>query len=288
MTLRDDYYVFQDNYYVLKELATMFRDSEVSDHKLVDYITFNNIDVNSYITTFSQNGTYVPIVYQCSLLPNRVKLFKWLVSQGANTRLVVDGPPNKIYDILFSCNDKYLKYLVKKNNTLSRSIDTNRQIRAKFVHGNYRRVFLLNKLSVISDIDIKNALQSQGHDMLVLETIKTMIDRLGLICRTHNTKSEVDQVTDKYLIVFGTYIKYLPDLVIPDSAVNILVEYYQHKILALLSASNKLPEPKTKTNPIYHTDMNPKIVAVLRLLLNDRNYAETCDVLDIEPDSKCY
>ena len=285
MTTRDEYYVFQDNYYTLKELATMLRNNEVSDQILVDYITTNNIDVNSYLTTF-QNGTYVPIVYQCSLLPNRVKLFKWLTSRGANTRLVVDGPTDKIYDILFSCNDKYLKHLVKHNKTLSKSIDTSRQIRTKLVHGNYRRVFLLNKLSVISEDDIRNALKCKGHDMLVLETIKTMIDRLGLICRTHNSKEEVDQVIDKYLIVFGTYIKYLPGLIIPDSAVNLLIKYYQHKILSLLSGSNKLTE--TMVTPVYHTDMNPKIVAVLRLLFNDRNYAETCDILDIEPASRCY
>ena len=282
---RDDYYVFQDNYYVLKNLAILLRKSEVLDKEVVDYIISNNIDVNSYLTTF-QNGHYIPIIYQCSLLPNRVKLFKYLVSKGAKTRLIADGPHNKIYDILFSCHDKYLKYLVKHNKTLSKSIDTSRQIRTKLIHGNYRRVFLLNKLSVISEEDITNAMKD--HDWLILETIKTMIDRLGLICRTHNVRDEVDHVINKYLVIFGIYIKYLPDLTIPYSAVSLLVKYYQHKVLALLSASCKLQDLPDDLNPIYHADMNPKNVAVLRLLFNDLNYAKTCDVLEIEPDDRCY
>ncbi len=280
---RDDHYVFQDNYYKLKDLAIMLKQVDIQDEKLIEYCKDHKIDPNSYLTTF-QNSTYVPIIWQCSLLPNRKEFFKWLISNGSNTKLVVDGDSDRIYDILFVCHEKYLKFLVKQNKKLSSTIDKYRQIRTKLVHGNYRRVLLLKRLGLITDNDISISINTVS---IFLETTKTMIDRIGLICKTHNDPSEVNAVINKYLVVFDIYIKNIKN---PgselDNVIDILIQYYQHDILVKLLPFTDISV--TKKIVIYHEDMDPKTVAVLRILFNDRNYVKTCDVLDIEPDRRCY
>jgi hypothetical protein len=275
MTEIDDYYVFQDNYYQLKELAVLLKDHTNTDTELIEYCKTNNIDTNSYITTF-KNGTYVPIIWQCSLLPNRVKFFKWLIANGANTKLIVDGEKDKMYDILFACNEKYFKLLVKRNKKLSNKISVLRQIKNKLTYGNYRRVLYLKKMNLISETEFITALKSK--DILLLTT-KILIDRLGLICRTHNSQSEINQVIDKYIIVFKLIIQINKE--IDPNVIKTLIQYYQHRLLSLLDIPDKL-------KVTYHVDMDQKVVAILRTLLNDRNYVLTCDALSFEPDSRCY
>ncbi len=285
MEQRKHYYVFQKDYYQLKAFSGMLKNSEISDETLVNYLEKNNLNVNSYITTFDKKDTFVPIIYQCSMLPNREILFKYLIKKRATLDKLPDANDDTInYNILFVCHEKYLSF-ISKNVSITK--DKENQLKNKLLFGNYRRVLLLKKRNIVKESDISLAFNDSDF---LLKCIKLLIDRICLIFRTHNSQEEADKVISKYQIIFKLYKKYggsEPS----DKIIQALANYYQHKLLTTLFILYPLLKKKLENIEVkYHTDasMKPEIVAILRRLYNDRNYVLTCDILDKIPISDAY
>lgn len=274
---RDDYYVFQKDYYVLKKLSEMFHIPDLDYKIIIKYIISNNIDVNSYI--YYKKDVYVPIIYKCSLTPsiNHQKCFKWLLDHGANPYLIPDAEKENRVNILFVCNEIYIPSLNRKNdikNDIISKIDIDiDNVLNKLRYGNLRRLIILNKYGYIDTII---SYKKYIDDKFYFEMIDIMITRINLICKTSNDGDMITKVIDKYVEIYR--------LLDPDpnikynntSLLQYIINFYLVKLAKLL-----ITRYSTKEDIIlkYHTEFDPLVVAVLRHLYNDRNFYELSNLI---------
>lgn len=284
INVQKEYFVFKKDYYDLKELLGMLRTVGTTSDQLISFMKEKKLDVNSYIELTTD--IFVPIIYHASLTPQHVDFFLWLLANGANPKKIPDAKEPAIgYNILLVCNEKFLKTLVEKYGVcLPKSNDVLfPQILKKLSYGNLRRIKLLIKLGVLSKDRLDLAIKSDP--LLGFRIVDVLLDRIKLVCSTHNTKEEVDKLLKKAADVFE-YIK--PDGFRTTKDGVCLIQYcanfYMHPLVAALVSGAEISVPP----PTYHVDLDPKLVAVLRQLYNDRRYVETCDILGAVPDARAF
>jgi len=312
----DDYYVLQSNYYTLKDFATKIRDINISSDDLINFMKKNKIDVNSYITTFNP-GVYVPIYWQCvqpnypnnqslsnevsdnstlsnevfsiSTLSNhqhiRTKFFKFLVRNNVNLLLNPDVQDSKNFKhVLMTCHESYIKDLISTKDSISVNLDN--QILNKLYTGNIRRLIILLKYEILTTNLIQNIITLNSS--LLFDILNVLIDRISFICRTHNKKSEVQSIIQKYINVFKFIFKFKTETLNINSMhiIQYCANFYLYEFIALFKDLLKINLNHYRFKISYHDDMNQKLVASIRQLLNDNRYVLTCKSLDITPDKR--
>jgi len=282
--VQKEYFVFQPKYYELKKLNELLRTNGSTSEQLIDFMQEHQLDPNSYIEF--ESGIFVPIIYQVSLTPNHIKFFAWLLKHGANAKKQPDVKESILgYNILFVCYDKYLKTLIEKCHVVL-SKDNNvlfPQIRKKICYGNISRIKLLLKYNVITEDRIKQAINDDK--LLGYKVINVLLDRIKLVCVTHNKKDEIDKLLNKYAEIIE-YIK--PDPLQQQNSITLIqycINFYLHPIISVLNLTHV---DLTTLSIMYHSDLDPKLVAVLRQLYNDRRYVQTCDLISIQPDNRAF
>lgn len=298
----DDYYVFQSNYYLLKGLAEKLRTPNTSSNDLIKYMKKHQIDPNSYLTTFHSNPSeaiYVPIYWQCVQTPMHVKFFKYLQKSNADLNKIPDCTNSKkFHHALFSCHESYIPELISGMSDLKSTISINldEQIKGKVITGNIRRILILLKVKAISKQELYKSFKT--YPDLYFQVIDVLLDRINLVCRTHNQKEEVTQILLKYVKVFEFLFKfpeikfnlYKNNTQISESNQISIYQYcanfYLYEIIVILKGHGYDESIHDKITVRYHEDMNPKLVASIRQLLNDQRYVMTCQSLDVEPDSR--
>ncbi len=294
----DEYYVFKDDYYRLKELAEKLRTPDISSDELIKFMKSHKIDVNAYLTTFHvkpELAIYVPIYWQVVSTPVHSKFFRWLINNGADITKLPDCADNsKLQHVLFACHESYIKELLISIQHPSYVIpNLSNQIKNKILSGNIRRILILLKVKAITKKDINDVLNKSPD--LYFEVLNVLIDRIHLICRTHNSKNEVQQVINKYIKVFEFIMKFkdIPMNLIYQNNNNgnisiyeYLANFYLYEFIDLFKSNNI--QIKTNLKVTYHVDMNVKLVASIRQLLNDNRYVRTCQSLDQPIDARAY
>ena len=97
----------------------------------------------------------------------------------------------------------------------------------------------------------------------------------AVCCKNINLTIETDNVIQKFLKVVQFLIKYKAP--ITKQTVKFCIDHYLYEIIPLLGHDYI-------TEPIYHTQMDSTLVAVIRPLLNDNRYVKTCTVTGHKPD----
>ena len=273
---REEYYVFQPNYYQLKTLSEMMNDRKISFKDIIRFIVRNKIDLNSYIKLGNDHKIFVPLIYACSLTPHLEKVFIYLLKNKADPTKIPDADDDATDDLLFVCHEKYFKTLIKNGCTVDPKRKS-RQIRKKIQYGNYKRLMLLLKHNLINEKDIAVSVDEK----IYIDCVKVLIDRIYLICGTTNMKADVDTMISKYVTVFLFIQKYSSNVHRNTELTEILKNNYLFELLELPFII------KTDvTAPKYHEDMDDKIVAMLRQLYNDYRYTRTCQILNLKADTR--
>lgn len=283
----DEYYIYQPHYKQLKELARMISDYNVDNNTIINYIKEHKLDPNSYITTFIPD-LYVPLIFRVSQLPyeKRLKLTCWLLKHGADlTKKPDSSDSQKIDDIMFVCNERYLTTFTKNGCKINKDI-LHLSIIRKLHYAGIKRIQLLCKLGLMDSHMVYEIAQKNSLEILP-KMLDTLLDRVYFISKTTNIKDHVDHTinqfadTISYLRVSATTVLQEQNITVAQFCTN----YYLHQLLTRMKEINLV---KSQLKVTYHEDMNPKIVAKLRHLLNDRRYVETCDFLEQEPEKRAY
>lgn len=297
---RDEYYIFQHNYYQLKELITMIGDdksnatdvnndlSKYSCQHIIDFLKDKEIDVNSYICPTYVSGkdnVWVPLVFFVSLFPHRKILLKWLLKHRADPRKLPDGDT---MNICFYCHEKYLNMfrviappLTDKSSSVAIA-DTVRHISNKLICGNIRRICLLLKHGTITNDVMRQVATSKN---LPDEIINAMISRL-IVSLSLRADEDIDKTMltvnfiNKYLIIFKLLLKYGLSFTLETK--QLCANNYLYEILQLENIHDLNITIK------YHTDMNDQLVSMLRPLFNDYRYVKTCEIINAEPDFRAF
>ena len=288
---RQEYYVFQSNYYGLKNIAQKFADLAPAE-EILNEIKTQNIDVNSYVTTFGYG--FVPIIYQSTCSPKYESVFIYLINHGANPNLLPDA--DCVNDILFVCHEKYLKTLIKLKCQLQPT-EVHRQILAKLRYGDIRRLKLLIKYRVLKLEQISELTKS---DELAFDIISGLIEQVMHICVNCGEKPAIDCVLKRHYDTLEFMIKHGLKITVTSqrkrvhtlhepsatagsvSLIQYATDYYLADIVSLLLKNGCSPVPV-----IFHEKMDPQLVAILRHLYNDRNYARLCEMGSPSPLPLC-
>lgn len=282
MGILDDYYVQHNDYEKLKILAEKLRTPSMTSKELIDYVINNNIDVNSYITTFNL-GIYTTIIFQIVQTTNYHDFYKFLIAKGADICKISDYDEESKFHfqhILFQCHEKYIKLLLSSCSSIN--INLRCQVLKKLYSGNIRRLMLLLKFNVLTVKTLSEIFKSESN--IYVEVINVLIDRINLICKTSNIKSEVDKTILKYIDILKFILKFKIDcnVIINDmSIIQYCANFYLYEIIEFFYFNGNIQ----KINEIvYHSKMDPKFVASLRQLLNDRRYVCTANILKLPID----
>lgn len=279
--MQKEYFVFKKDYFRLNDLLQLLRSPGTTSSQLITFMLEFNIDVNSYIEL--SEGVFAPIIYHVCHTPQHVDFFLWLLKNGANPKKIPDVVNGKFaYHILFCCNIKYLKTLIEKCRvTLPQCCDV--QIKRKLCYGDIKRINALIKLGLLTK---KGVIQATLDDPIFpFAIVDVLLDRIKLVCSTHNTRTEIDALLEKYASVFQL-IKPKGDLVCNSiTLLQYCINFYLHPLIPHIQTADTA---STVFCPKYHLDLDQKLVATLRQLYNDRRYILTCDVIGSVPDSRAF
>jgi len=269
---RDEYYVFQPHYYILKDLSKMIADKNVLCQELKSYMELNKLDANSYINYIREHeksSIWMPLVYFVSMYDFRVDFFKYLISAGADPRKLTDSDIE--LNICFICHDRYLQYLSQKAPPKK---NVSVQIQSKLVSGTTERLRQLLKLNALTSTQIKEAVR---EPVLATDIINMFINRIMVVSLNFDERVQLThQLIEKYLDVFQFMKTYDANLV---SIQDLCKKYYLYEFLEMIEGTHSEEEP------LYHTHMDATLVASLRPLLNDKRYVKTCEIVRLRQNN---
>jgi hypothetical protein len=283
MTDRDTYYVFQPAFPKLEILRKFITKGQWD--AALKYFKAENLDPNAYIKGVRQ-GTWVPLLYQCLQDPRLTPFTKLLLNRGGDPLRKPDA--EEYTPLIFICDELYLDFLVKKGLTVrpeTKIID----VYHCFLYAKYARVKKLVRLGLLTPADI--LLMEQTYPDVQVEMLNTGIKYLtyyygaqikkatlaGTTEGPLNLKKTTEEIIARYARIMD-YLKGPPSTTVLD----LCVKYYLYEILTLYKARGFVIDGK----PNY--GLGGATEALLRPLLNDHRYEQTCFTLNVSPDPCIY
>lgn len=275
MSKRNEYYVFQKDYYRYEELRRLI---ELKDCKsAMTYFVSHCLPPNCYIRANSdpKSDLFVPLIYKTLEHSQLHEFSVYLLKRGANFKLEPDGEEGSYTDLLFTCHARYVPWLVRKGAKISHP-ETG--IKRCLLLGNWERLEVLVSSGQVERDSIRY------DDELPYQMIKTAVHYLTFFYtqaikhestggEPPSLKAETDKTVGKYSKTFELFP---PERVTPE-LIQLCVDYYLYEILAVLHVTSS-PNP-----PVYN--QKGTITAVIRPLLNDARYERTCQQLGVKPES---
>ena len=271
MNKRNEYYVFQPDYYRYEELRRLIekKDSVAA----MKYFVSHSLPVNLYMRANSdpKGDLFVPLIYKTLQTKELHEFSLYLLKHGAKFKLEPDG--DEYPDLLFTCHTKYVPWLIKKGATVSHP-DVG--IKKCLMVGNWERLQLLISSGMITAAQVTYE-QEQPYQM-----IKTAVHYLTFFYtqaikhestggEPPSLKGETDKTIEKYRKTFELF----PPKEIKPEVIQLCVDYYLYEILQVLDVTY------SDNPPVYN--QKGTITAVVRPLLNDARYEKTCKQLGIPP-----
>ena len=280
MTARDEYYTSLPTYGKLKHWQSL-----IKDKKNIDATNFwkqNNLDPNSYVQ--KNDGVWVPVIYYCSIIKDCPSMVRILIKSNANVNLLPDSE-NFIY-LPFVCQSLYLKTIGCKtiNKPYPRSKILDHSINSRLNIADIRRITYLFSLNLLNEQIMTSFITD--NPTIILDKLKIMIKYLTF-CYTVKAQNDLDfnltEETNNTVVKFGKMVEFLQFYGAKPSTevVDYCIDHYLFELIPLF----KQFEMK---EPMYHTQMDTTEVAVLRPLLNDFRYVQTCKATGYEPDEDVF
>lgn len=281
MSERDDFYnsmPYQQRLHAWKEIL---------DHgDIKDAVAYwvehgSELNVNAYVKRGQQ---WFPVVYYCCLDPKKAAMTRCLMMKGADIDLLPDADR---YEYLpFVCNSLYLITIAKKtkHRPYAMSPVLIRSINNRLNGGDSRRLDHLMRLNLLSEEAVRHVIRTSKD--IILDKLQTMVKYLTYMYNVRapadeglNVKEETDRAICKFVLTVEFLIVHSAEST--AEAANYCVDHYLHEFLHMFK-EHKL------TEPVYHTQKNSTLTAVLRPLLNDRRYVHTCEACGTVPDEDVF
>jgi hypothetical protein len=274
---RDSYYVFQAEFPQLEILRRYITKAQTEE--AVAYFLQEKFNPNAYIKGHKQ-GTWVPLLYQCLQDKRLTPLIKLLLKQGGKVAQRPDGPAPPL---IFVCDDIYFDYLVKRLPFDPESLLEN--LYTCFLYGKHKRIEKLLTAELITDCDIAKV--QKKYPNMVFEMIDTCVKYLtyyyGAQLKKGDPEANLKKCTTETLEKYVLLCNYIAVESIQPAVIDLTVRYYLFEILqAFRQKGYNLPSLK----PVYAAGGAKE--AILRPLLNDYRYEQTCLVLNQTPDPCIY
>lgn len=296
MSERDDFYNSLPYSGILRAWKDILDHGDIGD--AVAYWTeHNELDVNAYIKRSQGQGQgqgqqWVPVVYYCCLKSEWAAMTQHLMMTGADIDRLPDADR---YDYLpFVCNSLYLIAIAKKtkHRPYTMSSVLVRSINNRLNGGDSRRLTHLMQLGLLTESSISHVIKMSRD--VILDKLQSMVKYLTYVYNVRapsgnlNVKTETGDTINKFMSTAKFLIAHGAPCTV--EAVNYCIEYYLHEFIPVLiryvgSGSGSGADVE---EPVYHTQKNSTLTAVLRPLLNDHRYVETCKVCSAIPDEDVF
>ena len=275
--MSNSYYTNLHNYQFLQNIRNTIMNTTEPDTIIIQDLQKNHIDSNSYIL-YKDGKTWMPLVH-LAMCFNRPELVKYLLKDGANVCKLADTT-DPCLSIYFICNQLYLKYLVQKGCPFPEIISET--IVKQLTSGAVKRLQHLEKLGLLTKAHYQTLLTDND---IPLKLVTTLVNYLFY---AFNIKKHVTNKTDdmeKNIALMKESLQFIVDKGAPISHefLKYCCEHYLWEYL-LIYKSNLTPQ----LIPVYHMEMDGKVVALLRPLLNDKRYENLCQVLSVKPVAELY
>jgi hypothetical protein len=277
---RDSYYIFKPEFPKLEILRRYITKAQCQE--AVSYFNQEDFDPNAYIKGHKSN-TWVPLLYQCFQDKRLTALIKILINKGGNISKQPDGdaPP-----LLFVCDDIYFDYLVKLKHLPPfehSTIEPN--LYNCFLYGNYKRIVKMLKNNLITKTDIE--MVHKKHSNLVFEMIDTCVKYLNYYYGAQIKKGDPDanlkKCTMETLEKYVNLCEFISVEYINIDVIELCTQYYLFEILqAFQNKGVHLPNIHVKYG------IGGTKEALMRPLVNDYRYEQTCLLLKQEPEKSIY
>ena len=287
MTERDTYYIFKPDFPKLEVLRVYILKGEVQ--LAVNYFTQENLSANAYMKG-QRPGAWVPLLYQCFQDKRLSPLIKLLINRGGDPLLPPDA--EDFVPLIFLCDDIYLDFLVKKGLTVDPETKV-KNLYDCFLYARLTRVRKLLRLNLISRADISAA--EQAYPDLQFTMLDTGIKYLTYFYSAQvkkarqegtggdpaNLKKTTEELIARYVGLLD-YLRMKP----PLAALELCAKYYLYEILNRFKTRDQAVQPVYWVRAVY--GLGGAQEALLRPLLNDYRYEQTCLALNHEPDEQIY
>ena len=296
---------FYENRYdnKLKELRDMLR---AGDKQSVSHCRKYKINVNSYVPG-NVKTLWMPLLHYACLKRENQKFVSYCLTHHVDLAALPDkilqpgdGSEHsaKVHDLPYVCHPIYLKELHKRGIVFHLNETS---VMARLNIADHQRLVVMMQIGMFNTEDLVELLSSQdvseGYGSrqdssgcnvydAILETMLNYMQYAFNIREQENLNKTV--LTNQTIAKYCDTLQFLLELGLPVSHTftDRCVEYYLFEFIAVLNAHD---HPVAHGDELkYHTQMNSTVVALLRPLLNDYRYEQTCLTLSVEPDPDLY
>lgn len=283
---RDNYYTKLPSYHKLSEWQQLIKEHKIST--AVDYWKTHKLR-NGYVR--HRQDSWVPPLYFCSLDPKNGDMVKYLLNKGADPDQL---PDSDTADYLpFICHSLYLKTLAsrRKGGAYTRCDILDRSINNRLNKADIKRLMHLMILKILDPDVLRSFIRDQDNSGqgIIAEKLNVMVKYLTFLYNVRAPKDPTINLTNETDITekkFSLLVQFLIEhgATVTDQAIQISVEHYLYNILSVLKPhyATDLPEP------VHHVQMDSTTVAVMRPLLNDYRYVQTCTRTGHTPDNDVF
>jgi len=280
---RDIYYKQLPSYSSLAEWQSLLTSGKISE-AVAYWRQHRDLHPDMYVC--KRPNFWVTVFYLCLTRAEYAEMAK-VIFRRADATLPPDA--DAYYLLPFVCHGLYLQALVTK--ILQHSIPPDDSvIRHSISHvldrGDICRLGHLVQLGYLSEVTLRSYVVTS--DDVILCKLQVMIKYLTY-CYNVRRDADLDltKETCDTIYKFGQTVKFLMSYGAQwtQEATRLCTSHYIYEILDAHADASALYDVEA---PIYHTQMDATRVAILRPLLNDYRYVETCRVLGRVPDSDVY
>lgn len=222
----------------------------------------------------------IPLIYLLCQHSDYHPVVKYMMKRRCNVNLNTEP----FEPLLLATHSLYLQHLLKRKATFPVK---NRQkwLVHKLVGGGWKRISLLLNHGIVSSEEISSAVAMKDVDVLYQTLVrdkKRLMVSLMQSLHTTTPRAQVEDMVHQWLALYRFLFAhgYVPSV----QCIEFCVEMYIFELLQL--DAFVVPEG---VKPVYHEHKSKALeVSLLRPLLNDYRYEQTCKVLQLEPHPEVY
>lgn len=278
---RDRYHQGQPLYTYLETWQSLMLCGKIQE--AIAYWRSQGLHPDMYVR--KRPGCWVTVFQFCLSRAEYADMTK-VIFKRASATLPPDA--DNYYLLPFVCHSLYLQALVAKITSAPDISEGHPMLYHSISHvldsGDVTRLRQLMRLGYLKEGDLREYIASED---VILNKLGVMIKYLTYCYNVRRSPDlDLTRETVDTISKFGQTIEFLRSYgaVWTPESTRLCIDHYIYELLVPGVGVGV----GTDYEPIYHTQMDSTQVAILRPLLNDYRYVETCRALGCTPDSDVY
>jgi hypothetical protein len=253
------------------ELKKKIYNQDSISNDIIDFITQNNININSYLPVIGKNNELIPLIYECCRFEKYTKLFNFLIKYNVKLDAkIING--DDIDLLLYSHND-YIKSLIKYGCVLNKKSLTSHIVKL-IICGNYIKLSKLIKHNAINSDDIDIIIQFINKNNVIFDIIAYLMQYIvrisrNEICSNENYKNIIKNYSDIFIFLLNynvSFNKKINDVYFPQ----LILDSYHYDIIKIFMNADKNLFQNTKLH--HYTCFDLDIRKLQKNILNEHNF----------------